>query len=355
MLSPARIELDSGVNVIYGDNAQGKTTLLEAVYLLTLNRSFRAKSDKELISFSSTRAFVQAQVDAGGREQRIELCYERGKRRSVKVNRVKKTAAEMADTLKAVLFCPEDLQLLRAGSGERRRMMDAAISQIRPSYRKLLSGYNSIYENKSAILKNWRENPSLLEVLDEFDQGLCRYAARICRYRAFFIKRLEELSAPVQRDFSTRKEELSLHYATVSTVSDPMAEESLIYRQIAERMQELRKAELESGQCLVGVHKDDMEVFINGLSAKSFASQGQTRTAALSLKLAERQLFFSETGEQPVLLLDDVLSELDGRRQEFVLNHIKDGQVLITCCEYESAKKLQGGKLLKLENGTVLS
>ncbi len=353
LLAPQCVELDGGVNVICGDNAQGKTTLLEAVYLLTLNRSFRARTDKELIAFDAQRAFIDAAVEAGGREQRIELCYERGKRRSIKVNRVKKSAAELADCLKAVLFCPEDLQLLRAGSAERRRMMDNAISQLRPGYRKLLSGYNTIYGNKCAILKNWREDPSLLEVLDEFNEGLCRYAARICRYRAAFVRRLGEAAAPVQRDFSSGKEELSLHYATVSTVTDPLGDETAIYGQIKERMQQLRSAELDSGQALVGIHKDDMEVFINALPAKSFASQGQTRTAALSLKLAERELFLKETGEQPVLLLDDVLSELDAKRQEFVLNHIRDGQVLITCCDESSAGRLAGGALFRLENGRV--
>lgn len=353
MLQRGSIELCDGVNMICGANAQGKTTLLEAVYLLTLNRSFRARTDRELIAFDAERAFIDATVEAAGRQQTIELCYERGKRRSVKVNKVKKSAAELSDTLKAVLFCPEDLQLLRAGAAERRRMMDGAISQLRPGYRKLLSAYNTIYDNKCAILRSWREDPSLLEVLDEFNEGLCRYAARICRYRAAFVKRLEAYAAPVQREFSEGKEELTLAYKTVSTVSDPLGEESAVYEEIAQRQRELRQAELDSGQCLVGIHRDDMEVALNGLSAKSYASQGQTRTAALSLKLAERELFFADTGEQPVLLLDDVLSELDPRRQEFVLNHIRRGQILITCCDESSVGRLKGGKTFRLEGGQI--
>ena len=354
MLSKQRLELCEGVNVICGENAQGKTTLLEAVYLLTLNRSFRAKTDRELIAFNAERAFIDADVEAGGRVQRIELAYERGRRRSVKVNKVRKTAAELSDTLKAVLFCPEDLQILRSGAADRRRMMDNAISQLRPGYRKLLTSYNTIYENKCAILRNWREDPSLLEVLDEFNEGLCRCSAKICRYRAAFVKRLGEYAAPVQREFSAGKEELTLEYKTVSTVTDPLGDEAAIYEEISRRQRELRQAELDSGQCLVGVHKDDMEVSINGLSAKSYASQGQTRTAALSLKLAERELFSADTGEQPVLLLDDVLSELDARRQEFVLNRITSGQVLITCCDESSVERLKGGKVFRLENGSAL-
>ena len=353
MLQRGSIELCDGVNVICGANAQGKTTLLEAVYLLTLNRSFRARTDRELIAFDAERAFIDATVEAAGRQQTIELCYERGKRRSVKVNKVKKSAAELSDSLKAVLFCPEDLQLLRAGAAERRRMMDGAISQLRPGYRKLLTSYNTIYDNKCAILRSWREDPSLLEVLDEFNEGLCRYAARICRYRAAFVKRLEAYAAPVQREFSEGREELTLQYKTVSTVSDPLGEESAVYEEIAQRQRELRQAELDSGQCLVGIHRDDMEVALNGLSAKSYASQGQTRTAALSLKLAERELFFADTGEQPVLLLDDVLSELDPRRQEFVLNHIRRGQILITCCDESSVGRLEGGKVFRLEGGQM--
>ncbi|MBQ0134003.1 MAG: DNA replication/repair protein RecF [Clostridiales bacterium] len=354
MLSPARVELGEGVNVICGENAQGKTTLLEAVFLLTLSRSFRARTDRELIAFGAERAFVTGTVEAAGRERTVELCFEKGKRRSVKVNRVKKSAAEVSDCLKAVLFCPEDLQLLRAGGAEHRRMMDTAISQLRPGYRKLLSSYNTIYENKSAILKNWREDGSLLEVLDEFNEGLCRYAARICRYRAAFVRRLSEYAAPIQREFSGGREELALHYKTVSTVEDPLAEEAEIYEQISRRMRELRSAELESGSCLVGIHKDDMDITLNGLSAKSYASQGQTRTAALSMKLAERELFRADTGEQPVLLLDDVLSELDAARQEFVLNRIPEGQILITCCDEGSTRRLTGGRLLRIAEGSVL-
>ena len=195
----------------------------------------------------------------------------------------------------------------------------------------------------------------MLQVLDEFNEGLCRYAARICRYRAAFVKRLGEYAAPVQREFSDGKEELTLHYKTVSTVSDPLGEEAAIFEEISRRQAELRHSELDSGQCLVGIHRDDMEVELNGLSARSYASQGQMRTAALSLKLAERELFTADTGEQPVLLLDDVLSELDPRRQEFVLNHIRRGQILITCCDESSAGRLEGGKVFRLENGRVRS
>lgn len=353
MLRHQRVELDSGVNVVCGANAQGKTTLLEAVFLLTLSRSFRARTDRELIAFDAERAFINAFVEAGGREQRVDLTFEKGKRRSVKVNKVKRNANEFSDTLKAVLFCPEDLQLIRQGASERRKMMDTAISQLRPGYRKLISSYNTIYDNKCAILRTWRDDPSMLDVLDEFNDGLCHYASRICRYRAAFVKRLEEYAAPIQREFSGGSEDLALSYKTVSSVTDPMAAEGELYNQISQRQRELRQAELDSGNCLVGIHKDDMEVTINGLSAKSFASQGQIRTAALSLKLAERELFRADTGEIPVLLLDDVLSELDSMRQEFVLNHIREGQIVITCCDESSVSCLSEGKLLRISGGVI--
>ena len=233
-------------------------------------------------------------------------------------------------------------------------MMDEAISQLRPGYRKLLGDYRKFYDNKSAILRQWRERSDLLAALDDFNEALCRCSARIIRYRSSFVRRLAEYAAPIHREFSGDREELDCRYATVSTVTDPEAAESRIYEEVALRQRQLRQAELDSGQCLVGAHKDDMEVTINGAAARSFASQGQLRTGALSLKIAEREIFLHEAGEPPVLLLDDVLSELDSERQKFVLNRIGGGQTLITCCDESSVERLLGGRLLRLEGGRVV-
>jgi len=347
------VEFDSGTNVITGPNAQGKTNLLEAVYLLAAGRSFRTRFDRELVGFDYSSAEILADVLSHGREQTIRLVLQPGAAKKIQVNGVKKTAAELSETVNAVLFCPDDLNLIKEGAASRRRLMDNAISQIRPRYAEYLAEFNRLYEHKTRILKDWREKPSLLDTLDEFSDGLCRVSAQLIRYRASFVQRLGEAAAPIHREFSGERETLGLRYRTVSTVTDPFAGARDIYYEICDHQEKHRQAELESAQCLTGAHKDDLEIEINGRSARSFASQGQTRTAALSVKLAEREIFLAETGEYPILLLDDVLSELDGRRQEFVLNRIGGGQTLITCCEDEGISSRTGGRVLFVEKGKI--
>ena len=182
---------------------------------------------------------------------------------------------------------------------------------------------------------------------------MARASAQLIRYRAAFALRLSEAAAPIHRDFSDGLEELSVQYRTVSSVRDPFASAKEIYYDICDHQERHRQAELDSAQCLTGAHKDDLEIDINGKNARAFASQGQTRTAALSLKLAEREIFLRESGEYPILLLDDVLSELDQRRQEFVLNRIGGGQTLITCCEDEGISRRTGGRVLFVEGGRI--
>lgn len=353
LLKKQAIAFDPGVNVICGENAQGKTTLLEAVYLLTGSKSFRTRLDRDLIAFGEESAILQGKINACGRDQTVDILLARGRSRRMKVNGAVKKSSDMTENLTAVIFSPDDLQLVRGAAALRRRMMDMAIGQLRPGYRRILSDYNEIYENKTRILRDWHEKPALLDPLDEFSDVLCRCSAKLVRYRASFADRLTEAARPIHTDFSGGREQIGLQYQTVSTVTDPKADEKTIYEQIAQRQRELRQAELDAGQCLVGAHKDELAIFINDIDARSFASQGQTRTAALSLKLAERDLFLQETGESPVLLLDDVLSELDAARQEFVLNRIGKGQTLITCCSEDSVQRLIGGKVLRLEEGLV--
>ena len=342
-----------GTNVITGSNAQGKTNLLEAVYMLAGARSFRTRFDRELVGFDYPEAELLADVFSRGRGQTIQITLRPGQPKKILVNGVRKSAAELAGTVNVVLFSPDDLELIKEGAAVRRRLLDNAIGQIRPKYAELLSEFNRLYEHKTRILKDWREKPSLLDTLDEFSDALGRVSAQLIRYRAAFTQRLGEAAAPIHREFSGEGETLSLRYCTVSTVTDPFAPSKEIYYQICEHQERHRQAEIDSGQCLTGAHKDDLEIFINGRSARSFASQGQTRTAALSLKLAEREIFLDETGEYPVLLLDDVLSELDEGRQAFVLNRIGGGQTLISCCEDEGISKRTGGKVLFVEKGRV--
>ena len=347
------IVFDSGTNVISGQNAQGKTNLLESVYMLSGGKSFRTRFDRELIGFGCSEAEILADVHSHDRDQtvNIKLCI--GRPKKITVNGVRKKASELSETVNTVLFCPDDLNLIKDGAAVRRKLMDNAISQIRPRYAELLSEFNRLYEHKSRILKDWHEKPSLLDMLDDFSEGMCRVSAQLIRYRAAFAARLNEEAPPIHREFSGNGEALEIKYKTVSTVRNPFASAREIYYDICEHQEKHRQAELDSAQCLTGAHKDDLEISINGSSARSFASQGQTRTAALSLKLAEREIYLHETGEYPILLLDDVLSELDMKRQEFVLNRIGGGQTLISCCEDEGISKRTGGKVLFVEKGRI--
>jgi len=345
-------EFSPGTNVIYGANAQGKTNLLEAVYMLSTGRSFRTRFDRELVGFGYDSASILADVFSREREQTIKIDLRPGMRKSITVNSVRKTAGELSQVMNAVLFCPDDLELIKEGAAARRRLMDEGISQIRPRYAEYLSEFNRYYEQKNRILKDWHDKPSLMDTLDEFSDGMCRMSAQLIRYRAAYASRLEEAARPIHADFSSG-EELGLEYRTVSTVKDPLGGVNEIYYDICDHQEAHRQAELDSCQCLTGAHKDDLEISIDGRSARAFASQGQTRTAALSIKLAEREIVLKETGEYPVLLLDDVLSELDGKRQEFVLNRIGGGQTLITCCEDGGISARTGGRVLRVEKGGI--
>lgn len=342
-----------GINVITGENAQGKTNLLEAVYLLSTGKSFRTRFDKELVHFGYSAGEILADLHAGNRKQTVKITFRPGARKTIQVNAVKVTASELAGKFTCVLFCPDDLNIIKEGPAARRRLMDVSITQLRPGYGKLVTDYNRLYDQKAAILRDWREKPSLLDTLDDFSDQMCKVSAQMIRYRSTFTARLAQEAKRVHGEFSGGRDVLDLEYRTVSTVKDPTAPAAEIYYELCEHQENHRKAELESGQCLTGCHKDDIDIFVNEKPARSFASQGQTRTAALSLKLAEREIHLQESGEYPVLLLDDVLSELDPGRQEFVLNRIGGGQTLITCCEGEEISRRTGGKVITVHGGEI--
>lgn len=344
-----------GVNVIYGENAQGKTNLLEAVAYLSAASSHRARYDRELIQFGVDSAFIKAEVLSRNRDFTLEVDLHRSARRRISSNGVRlKTAGELSGIVNTVLFCPEDLYLIREGAVVRRRFLDDCICQLRPRYAAALAEYKKLYEHKTRILKDWEENPSLLDTLDDFNLRMAQTGSILIHYRAHFIRKLMETAPAVHRDFSGGREELSLAYETVKTVTDPLAQPREIFPKLLEHQESHRRAELESRQCLSGPHKDDLIVEINGTSAKQYASQGQTRTAVLSLKLGCREIFYQDCGEYPILLLDDVLSELDTKRQEFVLQRITGGQVFITCCEEERLLGLESGKVFHIHNGKLL-
>ena len=341
-------------NVIYGENAQGKTNLLEAMVYLSCGKSPRARADRELIGFDRDMARILGQMFTRDREFRTEVELFRGRRRKASVNGVPaKNNAALSDVLHTVFFSPEDLMLIREGAAARRRFMDLSLCQLRPRYGEALAEYHRLYEHKTRILRDWEEHPALLDTLPEFNEQMIRYGAVLIHYRAQYARRLAEYAAANHLECSGGRERLDIAYQTVSAVTDPMAEQGQVAEQLRSHMNAHAEAERASRLCLSGPHKDDLLVRINDQEAKTYSSQGQTRTAALSMKLAEREILKNTSGEYPVLLLDDVLSELDPRRQEFVLNRIAGGQVFITCCEDDRLPQLLGGKVFHVKQGAI--
>ena len=348
------LDFSPEVNLIVGDNAQGKTNLIEAIGYLGSGKSFRAQKTSELVRIGADFADISGSVFSQERQQTLRwVLFPSGRQRQLYANGVKKkTAGEISGILQTVLFCPEDLMVLKTGASPRRRLADHALCQLRPNYEAALTEYNRILEQKNRILKDRFDNPALLEILPEYNTRLCQVGALLISYRARFFEGLGKAAAVYHDQFSGGKEAFSLTYHTVSTVKDPFASVSVLTQELQEHLERHYRAELESMQCLTGPHKDDFDVSLSELSVKTFGSQGQVRTAAISLKLAQRELMEREGGQMPVLLLDDVLSELDPGRQDFILNQITGGQVFITCCEPGRFTKL--GKTIEIENGKTV-
>ena len=349
-----RLEFEPGVNLIVGDNAQGKTNLLEAISYLGSGKSFRAQKTSEMVRFGDDFAEINGKVFSQERQQELRYLLFAGSRpRQIFRNGArKKSSADLAGVLPTVLFCPEDLLILKMGSSQRRRFGDLALCQLRPNYDAALTEYHRILEQKSRILKDRFENPILLDILPEYNTRLCQVGALLISYRARFYEGLGKSAAKFHNQFSGGVENFALDYKTVSTVKDPFAPISVLTNDLMDHLDRHYRAELETAQCLTGPHKDDFTVSLSGIDLKAYGSQGQTRTAAISLKLAQRELMGREWGEEPVLLLDDVLSELDPGRQDFVLNQIVSGQVFITCCEPGRFTKL--GKTIEIQKGNVV-
>ena len=349
------LEFDPACNVIHGENAQGKTNLLEAMVYLSCGKSPRTRTERELISFDGGEARIIGEIYSREREFITDITLRAGSRRKMTVNGVAaKNASELSEVLHTVFFSPEDLLIIREGAAARRRFMDQSLCQLRPRYARALAEYHRLYEHKTRILRDREENPGLLAMLPDFNEGMCRMGAILIHYRAQYCRALDGYAAPAHGDCSGGREKLQLHYETVKTVIDPFAKTEDIAQNLREHQESHYHAELASGLCLSGPHKDDFLVEVNGRSARQFCSQGQVRTAALCLKLADREIHRSAVGEYPVMLLDDVLSELDPKRQEYVLNRISGGQVFITCCENDRLDRLQTGRLFHIRSGEVV-
>ncbi len=336
-------------NLIYGDNAQGKTSLLESIVFLSRGRSFRALRDKEMISLGQSYTKVEGRLARNQRDYHLSVEFPLGRGKKYLKNQVScKTAEEFS--LHTVLFCPEDLSLVKEGAVVRRRFLDIAISQLRPNYAKAVAEYKRLYGHKTKILKE--QSPNLMGTLPDFNLRMAQTSAMLIHYRAHFIKRLQETMPPIHLEFSGNAETLSLSY--VSQSPRYLEGEQAIFEDLLSHQNRHYGAELGARRVLTGAHKDDISFCLNGSSAKEYGSQGQCRTLALCLKLAEREIFFQETGEYPLLLMDDVLSELDGRRQEFVLNRIQHGQTFLTCCHKDSFHGLKEGGLFGISQGGLV-
>jgi len=344
----------NGVNVISGRNAQGKTNLIEAVYYLATGRSFRPASDKELITLDRDSARIRADIFSGERAQTLETRFYRGRRRELYANDVKlKRAVDLTGRLTAVLFSPDDLTIIKDGAAVRRKLMDSCLSQLRPGYLAALMEFNRLYESKTRILKDHHEKPALLELLDDFDLRMAQQSARLIYYRAAFSEGLSKRASAIHKEFAGGTEALTIRYKTVGHMDPGGRKPEELLPELLEHQREHRRAELGSGTCLSGAHKDDLEIEINGMTARKYASQGQARTASVSIKLAERDIHYDDRNEYPVLLLDDVLSELDAKRQSFILGRIKFGQVFITCCDDSAVSAFHSGKTLQIEGGRI--
>ena len=304
--------------------------------------------------FDKEFARLRGRIHSRERDFVTEVELPRGRKRKLTVNGVAaKNGAALSDVLHTVFFAPDDLFLIREGAAARRRFLDMTLCQLRPRYADALAEYARLYEHKTRILRDSEDFPGLLDTLPEFNEGLCRAGAVLIYYRARFCRVLAQHAAAAHTECSGGRETLELRYRTVSNIEDPFAPVETLTELLRDHQRRHDAAEKASRLCLSGPHKDDIEVSVNGRSARQFCSQGQVRTAALALKLAEREIHRETFGEYPVMLLDDVLSELDAQRQEYVLNRIQGGQILITCCENDRLDSLQAGKVFHVKNGEV--
>ena len=344
-------EPNSGVNVIVGENAQGKTNLLEAIWLFTGTKSFRSAKDSDLVGFDCEKSRLEMLFTAEGREQQAEITIEN--RRVATLNGIKQSsAAKLAGVFCGIIFSPVHLALIKGGPSERRRLIDAAYCQLRPTYVKTLSEYARILAQRNALCKARDTGEAAAEMMDLWDRQLAHAGCRILHARQRYVYRMASTARKIYQGLSSGKEEFDLRYtSTVPILPEQTPAEIAV--KFYEELRLHRREDFAAGFTTVGPHRDDMEVYINEKSARTFGSQGQQRSAVLAIKLAEAALLEEVTGEKPIALLDDVMSELDHSRQEYILNHIKDWQVFITCCDPEPLKILKSGQKIYVKNGEL--
>ena len=330
-----------GMNVICGENAQGKTNLIEAIWLFTGAKSFRGAKDKDFVKFGLQKSVLNLSYKSEGIENNAKIEITDKKTAFFNENR-QKSVSHLAGKFNAIVFSPNDLSLVSDGPSKRRKFVDTAIGQIYPTYIKILKDYTRAVVQRNQIIKDYKYDSTLSVLLDVFEAEIAENGVKIINLRKRYLNALDEFLPNLYDGISKGKEILETKY--ISNISDNLLEE----------LKNTRKEDMYSGVTSCGPHRDDIEFKINGISARSFGSQGQKRSVALAVKLAEAEVIRNKTGECPVILLDDVMSELDKTRQNFVLNHIEGMQSFLTCCDESNIENLKSGKKFIIRNGGIV-
>jgi len=345
------INFDKGVNILYGDNAQGKTNILEAIYVSATTKSHKSSKDKDIINFEKEEAHIRTYLEKEEIETRVDMHLRKSKTKGIAIDGVKiKKAAELLGLLNVVFFSPEDLSIIKNGPAERRRFIDMELCQLDNFYLYNLNNYNKIVNQRNKLLKDLSFNPTLKDTLSIWDSQLVSYGSKIIERRIQFIEQINSIIRDIHKNLSGGKETLRIEYEPNIIIDD--YEKELFYSQ---------DKDIKLKQTTVGPHRDDISFMVKKenedkeIDIRKYGSQGQQRTAALSLKLSEIELVRKVTKDTPVLLLDDVLSELDSNRQNYLLNSIGDIQTIITCTGLDEFvnHRFEINKVFKVTNGTV--
>lgn len=340
------MNFDTGTNVLYGDNAQGKTNILESIYICATTKSHRGSKDKEIIGFGKEESHIKMNIKKDGVPYRIDMHLKKNKAKGVAINGVPiRKASELFGIVNVVCFSPEDLNLIKNGPAERRRFIDLELCQLNKLYVHSLIRYNKSVLQRNKLLKELGFKPEYEEMLDIWDMHLVSYGCEVIQYRTNFIDQLNELIEPIHKALSGDKEYLKIRY-----------EPNVAVGELEQTLKKSRGQDIKQRTTLTGPHRDDISFLVNEIDIRRFGSQGQQRTAALSLKLAEIELVRKIVKDEPILLLDDVLSELDGKRQEHLLSEIKHIQTMITCTGVDDfvSHCFQIDKLFHVIDGTVV-
>lgn len=343
------MNFDEKINIIYGDNAQGKTNILESMYVCATSKSHRGSKDREIIRFDNDESHIKVNVKKNGMNYRIDMHLKKNKPKGIAVNGIPiKRAVELFGILNIVFFSPEDLNIIKNGPSERRRFIDMELSQLDKIYLDCLINYNKVVNQRNSLLKEYafsgRED--IISSLDIWDMQLVKYGNDVIKSREKFVKEINDLVKSIHTKLSGDREQLEIIY-------EPCVKE----QDFESELVRVRDRDLKFKCTNIGPHKDDMCFLINGMDVRKYGSQGQQRTAALSLKLAEIELVKQIIHDTPVLFLDDVLSELDSKRQNFLLDSIGNIQTMITCTGLDEFinNRFSINKIFKVVNGTVSS